>query len=68
MYTRLAKIEGNNIQWRFEAASYLNSLIIGVKNMQKEGEDMRDPGQSCPKLWLYLGMKNALTLLERETL
>ncbi len=29
---------------------------------------MRDLGQSCPKLWSYLGMKNALTPLERETM
>ncbi len=38
VYACLVQIRGNHIQWRYEVTSYLNSLIIRVKNTKKEGK------------------------------
>ncbi len=39
VYAHLGTVEMNQIQWRFEALTYLTSLIDGVKCAQTEGEE-----------------------------
>ncbi len=39
VYAHLVSIEANQIQWRYEALTYLSSLIAGNKSMQQEGEE-----------------------------
>ncbi len=39
VYAHLVSIEANQIQWRFEALTYLSSLITGNRSVQQEGEE-----------------------------
>ncbi len=39
VYSRLVSAEENHIQWRYEALTYLSSLITGNKKVQQEGEE-----------------------------
>ncbi len=51
VYAHLVSIEANQIQWRYEALTYLSSLIAGNKRAQQEGEEMQEPGEAYSKLW-----------------
>ncbi len=67
-YSRLVMVEMNQIQWKYEALSYLNSLIKGNKEAQQEGNEMRGPGEVYPRLWKYLGFRNLLMPLKEKML
>ncbi len=66
VYERLVKYEMNNIQWRYEALSYLVSIIEVNKQARTSGDETRTVREAYPKMWAYLGLKNLLTRYEVE--
>ncbi len=67
IYERLVRFEMNDIQWKFEALTYLISILQVNKWACDSGSKMRTPGEAYPKLWTYLGLKNLLTPYEKDT-
>ncbi len=67
VYKRLAKVELNDIQWRYEVLSYLTSIIQINKEVCKRGDNTRTPREAYPKIWVYLGLRNLLTKYEKDT-
>ncbi len=61
------KVEKNNIQWWYEALSYLVSILEVNKQACTSEDETRMTGQAYPKMWAYLGYKNLLTRYEMET-
>ncbi len=39
VYGHLVTVEMNQIQWKYEALTYLNSLIKGNRSTQQEGDE-----------------------------
>ncbi len=66
VYERLVKFEMNNIQWRYEALSYLVSILEVNQQARTTADETRTTGQAYPKIWAYLGYKNLLTRYEME--
>ncbi len=67
-YSRLVTVEMNQIQWKYEVLSYLDSLIRVNKEVQQEGNEMQGLGEVYPRLWKYLGFRNLLTQLKEKML
>ncbi len=67
VYDHLVTFELNPIQWRFEALSYLVSIVKVNRQVRERGEETRAVEQAYPKIWAYLGLKNLLTRHETDT-
>ncbi len=61
VYERLVNFEMNNIQWRYEALSYLVSIVKVNKEAHDRGDEARTVGQAYPRIWACLGLMNLLT-------
>ncbi len=57
----------NDIQWRFEALTYLTSILQVNQKAHARGSEMRTTGEAYPKIWAYLGFRNLLTRYEMDT-
>ncbi len=66
-YTSLVLVEMNQIQWKYEALSYLTSIIKGNQEVWDQGTETRGPGEAYLMIWKYLGFRNLLTQLEEQT-
>ncbi len=50
VYSRLVSLETNDIQWRYEALSYLTSIIKGNQEAQEQGTETREQGEAYPRI------------------
>ncbi len=55
VYKRLAKLELNDIQWRYEALSYLTSILHVNQEAHNSRDETQMVGEAYPKMWVYLG-------------
>ncbi len=67
IYDHLVTFKLNNIQWRFEALTYLVLILETNQKACSSGDETRTPKEAYPKLWAYLGFRNLLTRYEIET-
>ncbi len=65
-YCHLVLVEMNQIQWKYEALSYLTLIIKGNQEAREQGTEMRGPGVAYPRMWKYLSFRNLLTQLEEK--
>ncbi len=68
VYHCLVLVEMNQIQWKYEALSYLTSIIKGNQEAWDQRTETRGPGEAYPKMWKYLSFRKLLTQLKEMTM
>ncbi len=66
VYECLVTFELNPIQWRYEALSYLTTIVRLNRQAHESGNEMRTVAQVYPRVWLYLGLQGLLMRHEIE--
>ncbi len=59
-------LEMNEIQWKYEALSYLTSILKVNQEAHNQGTKTRGPGETYPRIWKYLGFRNLLTQYKQD--
>ncbi len=67
VYGRLVSLEMNEIQWRYEALSYMTSIPKVNQEACGQGNETRGPGEAYLRIWAYLGFRNLLTQYEKDS-
>ncbi len=67
VYSHLVSLEMNEIQWRYEALSYMTSILKANQEACDQGNETRGPGEAYPRIWAYLGYRNLLTQYEKDS-